>query len=693
MVQAQTSASATTLGTASPSDQSTPGDTRWETVNRVVYPLRDADQTMPLYAVNWHPAHFDPSVFDERDNLYSANPNGMTRSELARLIAQGRCATSEEPHGFTVDSRNTVTLTAGTHLSLCTYFNAFPAGYWRYWTRVKSVRFSAWTAGKGTVTVFRSTARGLAAPVRSFSIDTKHGDGDPQRVEVMLSLKGMLDGGFYWFDARADEDASLTVGDAIWQVPSHDRRTPKPGTVSVAITTFNRPSYCLDQLRAIAGESELRARLDTIYCTDQGTDLVRDQDGFATTASDLGEQLTYVRQANLGGSGGFSRGMFETVKAGRSDYTLLLDDDAISEPESILRAVQFADYTARTVLVGGGMFHIDHRTVLHVQGERFDPRSMWMYPSRGEEFNHDFRSEPLADSPSLHGVKFSDFNGWWFCLIPTETMRAIGLGLPAFIKFDDIEYGVRAKKHGFPTVSLPGVAVWHMGWHDKDPARSWEEYFQVRNRWVCALLHYPNAGRAATFRMLYEEANLGLRMLYSGMALSQMALADVLKGPAYLVDSLPSKLGEVRKARAGFADSTTFASPLDLPEPGDHAEREWVPQSARDVTKRGMKAVLAALRSRVDGSKDEAPQVAVPARFSIWPSFLGVSSAMVTSADGDSVAWFRRDSRLYRRNMRVCFGLARKLARNWKRLSREYRDYGVASVDTWERIFKDAERQ
>lgn len=694
MVQAQTSGSATTFGAASTAQQNTsetPDDACWETVNRVVYPLHDANQTMPLYAVNWHPAYFDPSVFDERENLYSANPNGMTRSELARLIAHGRRTASEEPHGFAVDSRNTVTLAAGTHLSCCTYFNAFPAGYWRYWTRVSNVRFSAWTSGKGTVTVFRSTARGLAAPVQSFSIDTKHGDGGTQRVEALLSLKGMLDGGFYWFDARADEDASLTVGGAVWQVPACDRRTPQPGTVSVAITTFNRPSYCLDQLRAIAGEPELRVRLDTVYCTDQGTDLVCNQDGFAAAADDLGGQLTYLQQANLGGSGGFSRGMFETVKAGRSDYTLLLDDDAISEPESILRAVQFADYAARPVLVGGGMFHIDHRTVLHVQGERFDPRSMWMYPSRGAEFNHDFRSEPLSDSPALHSVKFSDFNGWWFCLIPTETMRAIGLGLPAFIKFDDIEYGVRAKKHGFPTVSLPGVAVWHMGWHDKDPARSWEEYFQVRNRWVCALLHYPNAGKASVFRMLYEEANLGLRMLYSGMALSQMALADVLKGPAYFVDSLPSKLGEVRKARSGFADSTTFTSPLDLPEPGDHAERDWAPQSARDVTKQGMKAVFAALRSRVDGSKDEAPQVAVPARFSIWPSFIGVRSALVTSADGDSVAWFRRDSKLYRRNMRVCFGLACKLARNWKRLSREYHEYGVASMDTWEHIFKEAE--
>ena len=187
MVQAQTSGSATTFGAASTAQQNTsetPDDACWETVNRVVYPLHDADQTMPLYAVNWHPAYFDPSVFDERENLYSANPNGMTRSELARLIAQGRRTASEEPHGFAVDSRNTVTLAAGTHLSCCTYFNAFPAGYWRYWTRVSNVRFSAWTSGKGTVTVFRSTARGLAAPVQSFSIDTKHGDGGTQRVEA-----------------------------------------------------------------------------------------------------------------------------------------------------------------------------------------------------------------------------------------------------------------------------------------------------------------------------------------------------------------------------------------------------------------------------------------------------------------------------------------------------------------------------
>ena len=30
---------------------------QWETVNRVVYPVKDTDLTLPLYAVNWHPSH------------------------------------------------------------------------------------------------------------------------------------------------------------------------------------------------------------------------------------------------------------------------------------------------------------------------------------------------------------------------------------------------------------------------------------------------------------------------------------------------------------------------------------------------------------------------------------------------------------------------------------------------------------
>lgn len=146
------------------------------------------------------------------------------------------------------------------------------------------------------------------------------------------------------------------------------------------------------------------------------------------------------------------------------------------------------------------------------------------------------------------------------CLIPIAVVKKIGLSMPVFIKFDDIEYGLRAKKAGFPTVCLPGVAVWHQAWHDKDPARSWEEYFTERNRWLAALLTYPDRPPRMLVETLYGDASLGLRFVYSAMALHHMALRDILRGPQYLVDCLPTKLGEVRELRAKYLDAQSKES-------------------------------------------------------------------------------------------------------------------------------------
>ena len=104
---------------------------------------------------------------------------------------------------------------------------------------------------------------------------------------------------------------------------------------------------------------------------------------------------------------------------------------------------------------------------------------------------HDFLSSNLRQTSWLHRRCDVDYNGWWMCLIPTSVIREIGLSLPLFIKWDDSEYGLRAKAHGFPTVSLPGSAVWHVSWIDKDDLVGWQAYFHARNRIVTALLHSP----------------------------------------------------------------------------------------------------------------------------------------------------------------------------------------------------------
>ncbi|MBT1162977.1 glycosyltransferase [Bifidobacterium sp. SO1] len=671
----------------------------WETVHRIVFPTRDADLTLPLYATPWTPSYLRESVLDARTDMQTINWGTLNHSKFDRIVedASKRSNANGTDHISTGDiiSRRGIRIAPRSRTSFCTFFNAFPAAYWQRWTKVRRVRLVAEVAGTGKLTVFRSTGRGLFNPVARLSVNAPD-PARPQHVEAIMPLTNLMDGGYIWFDAANDsDDAPLQVLSAEWQVPVSARTaqsTPaKPhSTLSIAITTFNRPSYCLDLLKDIAQADELRKRLDTIYCVDQGTDHVSDQPDFNDTARRLGSQLTYLRQPNLGGSGGYSRGMFETAEAGNSDYVLLHDDDAITEPEAILRAVQFADYTVRPTLVGGGMFHLDNRTVLYTQGERLDPRTIWMKSSLELPYNHDFAMHPLRDSPERHQRIDADFNGWWMCLIPVRVIKEIGLSLPVFIKFDDTEYCIRAREHGYPTVCLPGVAVWHQAWHDKDPARTWEEYFFQRNRWIFALLHCRKPTLRMMFEMMYGDLNVGLRFLYSALYLRHKGLKDIMRGPEYIVSSMPGKLAEVRKERAAFEDTHASGDREDFPEPA----REFIshtvrPRSRSKNTRSGVYNIVRGLLGMTDASNAKVPDVAIPAKDAFWSSFANVNSAIVTTSDGNSVSWLKRNDRLFRKDMIQGLRLAWRYTRRFERLSKEYRDYDIAGFDVWRKIFSN----
>ena len=665
---------------------------QWQAVSRVVYPVLDQDLTMPLYAVEWTRPHMGEGTLDPHKDFVSLDFAQMTKTEFRSLLEDtAHAQPADGAHNvFRVNGRASLTVLAGRHASLCTFFNAFPAGYWRRWTRVDAVQFSARVRGRGTIMLFRSSGRGLFEPAGTIDVNA------PTRattVRAELAMTGLMDGGFCWFDAKAGDGDDLTIEDAAWSVPVEARRGGD-GTLSIAITTFNRAPYCLNQLKAIAGDANVRGRLDTIYCTDQGTGLVRDEPGFAAVAKDLGHQLTYVRQRNMGGSGGFARGMYETVKAGKSDYTLLLDDDAISEPESIMRAVQFADYCTRPTIVGGGMFHLDNRTMLYTLGERYNRASYWTQPAAGLEYNHDFATQPLRDSPKLHRRADSDFNGWWMCLIPTQIMREIGLAQPLFIKFDDVDYGLRAEDHGYHTVCLPGVAVWHQAWHAKDPSRTWEGYYLYRNHWICSLLHCTKPSWHFLYGMLFDDAKAGVELVYSAMHLHHLALRDIMRGPDYIADTLATKLGDVRKAREGFPDSATTRNRDDFPTPKAEYIANMKPRpSMIDVRLQAMKTIAKAFVSRGNGMRDTQPDLLIPSRDASWPAYASVNSAVVTSPDGDSVAWLRRDSKLYRQQTMRGLFLAKELLKRWESLAKEYQNSDMASFEAWAKVFEDPANQ
>jgi galactofuranosylgalactofuranosylrhamnosyl-N-acetylglucosaminyl-diphospho-decaprenol beta-1,5/1,6-galactofuranosyltransferase len=403
-----------------------------------------------------------------------------------------------------------------------------------------------------------------------------------------------------------------------------------------------------------------------------------------------------IEQANLGGSGGYARGQLESVRKGTATYLMCMDDDVVCEPEGIIRAITFADLAKRPTIVGGHMFSLYSRSRLHSFGEIVQPYRFWWESAPGVFVDWDFAARNLRSTRWLHKRIDVDFNGWFMCLIPRQVLEEIGLSLPLFIKWDDSEFGLRAKEAGYPTVTFPGAAVWHIPWSDKNDALDWQSYFHQRNRFIAALLHspYPRGGRMVRESFNHQVKHL-VSMQYSTVELRHQALEDVLAGPEGLHPDLPTKLGEIRALAKQFSDAQLEAEREAFPP----VKRTKPPRKGRegpDVPTAKQLLVAAALAPLRQLRKPRPlsrryPEAEVPAMDAQWFKLTRYDSAVVSMNDGTSAALYQRDPERFRDLLRRTIEIHERLRREWPRLAELYRDQleDVTSPERWEKTFAE----
>jgi galactofuranosylgalactofuranosylrhamnosyl-N-acetylglucosaminyl-diphospho-decaprenol beta-1,5/1,6-galactofuranosyltransferase len=655
------------------------GETVRRVLQRFVLPAdRDLD-VVPLYVDT------EPAMLDADKETIGSNKQAQ---KVNKAAARQAISSGTSLHPEAILDRRRLRVESSQRVSLGTYFNGFPAGYWRRWTVVGEVRLDLTVSGAGAnVIVYRSMANGRSQRVDGWTCETS----GPSSVSFDLTLVPFVDGGWYWFDVIAGDDPAV-VEEATWsaEVPA-DRA--EPGSVTVGITTMNRPDYCAALIAQIGADDDVRALLDEVLVMEQGTQKVVDDPGFAKAESLLQGRLRVIEQANLGGSGGFARAQYETLQADRSTYVLFLDDDIVAEPESIIRAVTFGDLARRPTIVGGHMFSIFAKSVLHSYGEIVNRHRFWWMSPKSSEDQWDFGARNLRSTRWLHRRVDVDFNPWFMCLIPTRVVREIGLSLPLFIKWDDSEYGLRAQAAGFPTVSLPGAAVWHIPWTDKNDALDWQAYFHQRNRFVAALLHSPfeHGGRLIRESLNHQIKHL-FAMQYSTVELRHLALKDVLAGPEGLHDALGTKLGEVREFRAGFPDAQASPDPDAFPpvrhsKPRRRSDTSEIPGKPAQL----VSAVLGGIRQfrSPRALSREFPENNIPAMDARWYHLATLDSAIVSMPDGTSAAFYRREPDQFRDLLRRTLEIHERMYREWPTLSRRYREAlaDVTSPERWESTF------
>jgi galactofuranosylgalactofuranosylrhamnosyl-N-acetylglucosaminyl-diphospho-decaprenol beta-1,5/1,6-galactofuranosyltransferase len=649
-------------------------------LQRQILPLdRDFD-VLALYV--------DPEDAKLDADKYEIGGNRAAK-DLNNAAIRQSTSTGASIHPDQIESRTALRVKSGERLSFGTYFNAFPASYWRRWTIVKDVTLTVRLVGSGaSVIVYKSMANGRSQRVDSATTGEQH-DGT---FSFDLPLKPFVDGGWYWYNIVAGDDDVLVEAEWTADVPE-DR--VQHGTVDIAITTMNRPDFCAKLLGQMGEDEVLRPYLDQVMVMEQGTDKVVDSPDFAKAEAALGSKLRIIEQGNLGGSGGYARGQLESVRKGTATYAMMMDDDVVCEPEGIIRAVTFGDLARRPTLVGGHMFSIYSRSRLHSFGEIVQPWRFWWMSPLDTYSDWDFAARNLRSSRWLHKRIDVDFNGWFMCLIPRQILQEIGLSLPLFLKWDDSEFGLRAKAAGYPTVTFPGAAVWHVPWTDKNDAVDWQAYFHLRNRFVAALLHspYPKGGRMIRESLNHQIAHL-VSMQYSTAELRLLALEDVLAGPQGLHAMLPTRLAEVNALRKQFSDAQLEADPDAFPP----VRRKKPPRKGRDVVEvpsrlaQLVTAGLAPLR-QLKPPRDlsrEHPEAEVRAMDAKWYRLAGYDSAIVSMNDGTSAAFYQRDHKQFRDLMKRTLEIHERYRREWPRLAQEYRSQlaEITSPEAWDETFR-----
>lgn len=570
--------------------------------------------------------------------------------------------------GRSTRERQTLRLEKGALAHTNTYFGRFAASYWQRWTTVSAVEATMMleVANKARVRLVASDIAGHRRIIASADVEASG------PLTLSAPLDQYVDGGALWLEFDA-VGAELGISELTWTTAAPERVRP----VAIAICTFNRAEDCAHTVAALASDPVVLAAIDAVYVVDQGTDLVQDRPLFQQTLPVFGDKLRYIRQPNLGGAGGFTRGLYEVSGANEHADVILMDDDILCEPETVLRLNAFANLTVEPTLVGAQMLFLLNPDYLNVGAEEVYLDKLM----HGQKVPKALRNTSMLKKNQERRVD-AGYNAWWTCLIPAEVVKKIGLPIPIFFQWDDVEYGVRAREHGFVTVTLPNAAVWHADFYWKD-FDDWARYFSTRNSLIVCAMHTDLDGKAITRQLFRNLAEHLVAMQYGLAHTTLQGIEDFLRGPQVLRDGGIEALAAARTSRGEYAE--TMKHPAATP-PVSSAEIQ-VRRAGGEPSR--LLAVLVKRAITQWTGRTQHGIVGVTREDAHWWHVSLFDHVVVTDASQSGVRVRRRDKATARKLLLRTIRVLRRLRRELPALQQQYRAAmpELTSRANWERLY------
>jgi len=450
--------------------------------------------------------------------------------ELFFRSADCSLAHFNESHGF-------ITFGKGAAVSFDTYFNSFSSLKWKKYSLIENVSLKILLRGCFDIVLEHVFLSGGDTVREPLSKKTARSGGEKPECFI-FKFPLLSDAGIFAFKIEALENNSVFFGGEYFTDLSD---TPLSDVkIAVNICTYKREAYIEKNLAAFDRDifsnpaSPLYNKIG-VYIADNARSLDENRPN--------NENVRVFPNKNAGGAGGFTRGLIEILKSGEAyTHVIMMDDDITFLTESIERTYKFLRLLKncyRSAFIGGAMLSSDEPCLQRETSAFWDS-------VRVTSKNKDFDVRSLLNILINETTDPGNLFGWWYCVMPMETVRPDNLPLPIFIKRDDIEYSVR---NATEFITLNGICVWHEPFDKKRQA--WLDYYYIRNMCILNALHFPEYSASRLCAMLFERlVYYTLCYKYPDMELCIKGAEDFLKGIDFLETADPEDIhaGVVSKA-------------------------------------------------------------------------------------------------------------------------------------------------
>jgi galactofuranosylgalactofuranosylrhamnosyl-N-acetylglucosaminyl-diphospho-decaprenol beta-1,5/1,6-galactofuranosyltransferase len=415
---------------------------------------------------------------------------------------------------FWTAADGTVQLGRGGTASFDTYFNTFPAGKWQRYSTVGSVALEVDVAGRFEVQAFVDHPHHSRRMVAARSLES---DGGPVLLDP-VTLAPLAGGQLFWRLRCVGRSGVLHGGRVVTDAePCRDVR------LAVVVTTFRRQAYMRANVERLV--DHLRAHPDVAAAVRV---LIVDNGGDLRVELPADAPVRVLPNRNLGGAGGFARGLLEVRDAGWATHVLFMDDDISFDPEIVGRTLALLRNAASPELcVSGAMLREEHPELLHEAGAGW--ASFAVHPWRPIGKNLDLSEE--ANLPQADLDQPIDYSGWWYFAFPLHLTS--DYPFPLFVRGDDVLFSLlHARPH---SISVNGIGVWHQDFEYKNNPAAF--YYEARNIALVNTLAVDGyAAKHLRKRLVALMFRSLLSMKYDSAEATLRGVTDFLRGPAWWAD-------------------------------------------------------------------------------------------------------------------------------------------------------------